>query len=46
MATVSVRYIVRDVDAAVAFYCEHLGPSMLLRPTVVGHTAVVSEYEG
>jgi catechol 2,3-dioxygenase-like lactoylglutathione lyase family enzyme len=25
MATVSVRYIVNDVDAAIAFYCEHLG---------------------
>lgn len=25
MATVSVRYIVDDVDAAIAFYCTHLG---------------------
>lgn len=25
MATVQVRYIVRDVDAAIAFYCGHLG---------------------
>jgi len=25
MATVQVRYIVDDVDAAIAFYCEHLG---------------------
>ncbi len=25
MATVSVRYIVDDVDAAIAFYCEELG---------------------
>ncbi|MGH9055418.1 MAG: VOC family protein [Acidimicrobiales bacterium] len=25
MATVSVRYIVHDVDAAIAFYCEQLG---------------------
>ena len=24
MATVSVRYIVDDVDAAIAFYCERL----------------------
>jgi catechol 2,3-dioxygenase-like lactoylglutathione lyase family enzyme len=23
--TVSVRYIVDDVDAAIAFYCSHLG---------------------
>ncbi len=25
MATVSVRYIVHDVDLAISFYCEHLG---------------------
>jgi len=25
MSTVSVRYIVDDVDAAIAFYCTHLG---------------------
>jgi catechol 2,3-dioxygenase-like lactoylglutathione lyase family enzyme len=25
MATVSVRYIVDDVDAAIKFYCHHLG---------------------
>ena len=25
MATVSVRYMVDDVDAAIAFYCTHLG---------------------
>ena len=25
MPTVSVRYIVNDVDAAIAFYCTHLG---------------------
>ena len=25
MASVSVRYIVHDVDAAITFYCEHLG---------------------
>ncbi|MGH9087167.1 MAG: VOC family protein [Acidimicrobiales bacterium] len=25
MATVSVRYIVDDVDAAIGFYCQHLG---------------------
>ncbi|WP_067433444.1 VOC family protein [Nocardioides jensenii] len=25
MATVSVRYIVDDVDAAISFYCDHLG---------------------
>ncbi len=32
MATVSVRYIVDDVDAASAFYCEHLGFQELMRP--------------
>ncbi|HLZ29207.1 MAG TPA: VOC family protein [Chloroflexota bacterium] len=25
MATVQVRYIVNDVDAAIEFYCQHLG---------------------
>jgi catechol 2,3-dioxygenase-like lactoylglutathione lyase family enzyme len=25
MSTVQVRYIVNDVDAAIAFYCQHLG---------------------
>jgi catechol 2,3-dioxygenase-like lactoylglutathione lyase family enzyme len=25
MATVQVRYIVNDVDVAIAFYCQHLG---------------------
>ena len=25
MATVSVRYIVNDVDTAISFYCQHLG---------------------
>jgi catechol 2,3-dioxygenase-like lactoylglutathione lyase family enzyme len=25
LATVQVRYIVNDVDAAIAFYCQHLG---------------------
>ncbi len=32
MATVSVRYIVDDVDAAIAFYCEHLGFEELMHP--------------
>lgn len=32
MITVSVRYIVRDVDAAVEFYTKHLGFSIELRP--------------
>src|SRR5436309_15067088 len=32
MATVQVRYIVHDVDAAIAFYCEHLGFSEVMHP--------------
>jgi catechol 2,3-dioxygenase-like lactoylglutathione lyase family enzyme len=32
MATVQVRYIVHDVDAAAAFYCEHLGFEEVMRP--------------
>lgn len=32
MATVSVRYIVNDVDAAISFYCEHLGFREVVHP--------------
>ena len=32
MATVSVRYIVDDVDAAIAFYCQHLGFEEQMHP--------------
>jgi catechol 2,3-dioxygenase-like lactoylglutathione lyase family enzyme len=32
MATVTVRYIVDDVDAAIAFYCGQLGFSELMHP--------------
>ena len=32
MATVSVRYIVNDVPAAVAFYTRHLGFSVVMNP--------------
>jgi catechol 2,3-dioxygenase-like lactoylglutathione lyase family enzyme len=32
MATVQVRYIVRDVDAAIAFYCRHLGFHLVMHP--------------
>lgn len=32
MGTVSVRYIVEDVDAAVAFYVEQLGFTVEMRP--------------
>ncbi len=32
MATVSVRYIVDDVDAAIGFYTEHLGFSEVMHP--------------
>ena len=33
MATVSVRYIVDDVDAAIAFYCDHLGFTEQMHPS-------------
>jgi catechol 2,3-dioxygenase-like lactoylglutathione lyase family enzyme len=32
MATVSVRYIVDDVDAAIAFYAEHFGFEVVMHP--------------
>jgi catechol 2,3-dioxygenase-like lactoylglutathione lyase family enzyme len=32
MATVSVRYIVDDIDAALAFYCHHLGFEEQMHP--------------
>lgn len=32
MATVSVRYIVNDVDAALPFYCQHLGFREVMHP--------------
>jgi catechol 2,3-dioxygenase-like lactoylglutathione lyase family enzyme len=32
MPTVQVRYIVRDVDAAIAFYCQHLGFREVMHP--------------
>ena len=32
MATVSVRYIVNDVDAAIAFYCDNLGFTEVMHP--------------
>jgi catechol 2,3-dioxygenase-like lactoylglutathione lyase family enzyme len=32
MATVSVRYIVNDIDAAIGFYTERLGFSELMHP--------------
>jgi catechol 2,3-dioxygenase-like lactoylglutathione lyase family enzyme len=32
MATVSVRYIVDDVDAAIAFYCRYLGFETRMHP--------------
>jgi catechol 2,3-dioxygenase-like lactoylglutathione lyase family enzyme len=32
MATVSVRYIVHDVDAAIAFYCGQLGFEEVMHP--------------
>ena len=35
MATVSVRYIVNDVDEAIAFYCQHLGFREEMHPAPV-----------
>ncbi len=32
MTTVSVRYIVDDVDAAIAFYCQRLGFDEIMHP--------------
>jgi catechol 2,3-dioxygenase-like lactoylglutathione lyase family enzyme len=32
MSTVSVRYIVDDVDAAIEFYCTHLGFHEVMHP--------------
>src|SRR6267154_4541105 len=32
MATVSIRYIVRNVDAAIDFYCRHLGFQEVMHP--------------
>ncbi|HET9017486.1 MAG TPA: VOC family protein [Thermomicrobiaceae bacterium] len=32
MATVQIRYIVEDVDAAIAFYCGHLGFQEVMHP--------------
>ena len=32
MATVSVRYIVHDVDAAIGFYCDRLGFTEVMHP--------------
>jgi catechol 2,3-dioxygenase-like lactoylglutathione lyase family enzyme len=32
MAKVQVRYIVHDVDAAIAFYCQHLGFEEVMHP--------------
>ena len=32
MATVSVRYIVNDVDQAIAFYCQQLGFTEVMHP--------------
>jgi catechol 2,3-dioxygenase-like lactoylglutathione lyase family enzyme len=33
MATVQVRYIVNDVDAAIPFYCQHLGFTEVMHPS-------------
>jgi hypothetical protein len=36
MAAVSVRYIVHDVDAAIAFHCHELGFDEGMRPAPTG----------
>ena len=35
MANVQVRYIVNDVDAAITFYCSHLGFKEVMHPAPV-----------
>lgn len=35
MSTVSVRYIVNDVDAAIEFYCTHLGFTEMMHPAPI-----------
>jgi len=35
MALVQVRYIVNNVDAAIAFYCQHLGFKEVMHPAPV-----------
>ena len=32
MSNISIRYIVHDVDAAIAFYTEHLGFELVMHP--------------
>jgi catechol 2,3-dioxygenase-like lactoylglutathione lyase family enzyme len=39
MATVSVRYIVHDVEEAIAFYTEHLGFGVEFNPRFRGPLA-------
>jgi catechol 2,3-dioxygenase-like lactoylglutathione lyase family enzyme len=35
VATVSVRYIVYDVDEAIGFYCRNLGFTEVMHPALV-----------
>jgi catechol 2,3-dioxygenase-like lactoylglutathione lyase family enzyme len=35
MSTVQVRYIVDDVDEAIAFYCRHLGFQEVMHPAPI-----------
>ena len=44
MPTVSVRYIVHDVDAAIAFYCKHLGFSEQMRPAPTSQCSSAAIY--
>jgi len=44
MATVSVRYFVHDVDAAVAFYSERLGFDVDLQPAPASRSSRAASY--
>lgn len=44
MPSVSVRYIVNDVDEAIAFYCAHLGFNLQRRPETRPSSDDVSPY--
>jgi catechol 2,3-dioxygenase-like lactoylglutathione lyase family enzyme len=43
MATVSVRYIVDDVDAAIAFYRDNLGFTEVMHPAPSGNPVELFE---
>jgi catechol 2,3-dioxygenase-like lactoylglutathione lyase family enzyme len=47
-AKVQVRYIVNDIDAAIAFYCQHLGfhEDMHPSPTFAMRSAILNRDVG